>query len=162
MDLPSTDNLKACLPKDKTDDDQRLENLKSNLRLAYKLAAKANRKSHQNNKRLYVRKAKPWEFKVHDLVYLYNPVFKPGLARKFAKPWSRPCQITNKTSELNYEKLDLRGKRQVVQVNHLQKSINPKLWKHELKQRPAENMPRRLDKPQNLKGNSQDNFKIGP
>ena len=42
MVLPSNDNLKARLPKDNTDDDQRLENRKSNLRLAYKLAAKAN------------------------------------------------------------------------------------------------------------------------
>jgi len=56
MVLPSTENLKARLPKDNTDEDQRLENMKSNLRLAYKLAAKANRKSHLNNKRLYDRK----------------------------------------------------------------------------------------------------------
>jgi len=66
--LPSTENLKARLPKDNADEDQRLENLKSNLRLAYKLAAKANRKSHLNNKRLYDRKAKPREFEVQDLV----------------------------------------------------------------------------------------------
>jgi hypothetical protein len=46
MVLPSTDNLKARLPKDHTDEDKRLEKLKSNLRLAYNLAAKANRKSH--------------------------------------------------------------------------------------------------------------------
>jgi hypothetical protein len=72
MVLPSTDNLKARLPKDNTNDDQCLENLKSDLRLAYKLAAKANRKSQQNNKRLYDRKAKLREFEVQDLVYLCN------------------------------------------------------------------------------------------
>jgi len=70
MVLPSTENLKARLPKDNTDEDQRLENMKSNLRLAYRLAAKASRKSHLNNKRLYDRKAKPREFEVQDLVYL--------------------------------------------------------------------------------------------
>jgi len=59
MALPSNDNLKARLPKDNTDADQRLENLKYNLRLAYKLGAKAERKLYQNNKRLYDRKAKP-------------------------------------------------------------------------------------------------------
>ena len=94
MVLPSTENLKAHLPKDNTDVDQGLENLKSNLRLAYKLAAKTNRKSHLNNKRLYDRKAKSQESEVQDLVYLYNPALKPGLTRKFAKPWSGPCQIT--------------------------------------------------------------------
>jgi hypothetical protein len=86
MVLPSADNLKARLPKDNADEDQRLENLKSNLRLAYKLAAKANRKSHLNNKRLYDRKAKLREFEIQDLVFPYNPALKPGLTRKFAKP----------------------------------------------------------------------------
>jgi len=116
MVLPSTKNLKACLPKDNTDEDQRLENLKSNLRLAYKLAAKANRKSHLNNKQLYDRKAKPWEFEVQDLVYLYNPALKPGLTRKFAKLWIGLCQITKTISELNYEIVDEKGKRQVVHI----------------------------------------------
>ena len=79
--LPSSENLKAHLPKDNTDEDQRLENMKSNPTLAYRLAAKANRKSHLNNKRLYDRKAKSRGFAVQDLVYLYNPALKPGLTR---------------------------------------------------------------------------------
>ena len=85
---PSTENLKARLPKDNTNKDQRLENMKSNLRLAYRLAAKANRKSHLNDKRLYDRKAKPREFEVQDLVYLYNPALKPGLTRTVDKSLS--------------------------------------------------------------------------
>jgi hypothetical protein len=84
MILPSADNLKARLPKENADDNQRLEELKTNLRLAYKLAAQANRKSHLNNKRLYDRKAKTRKFEVQDLVYLYNPALKPGLSKKFA------------------------------------------------------------------------------
>jgi len=70
--------------------------MKWNLRLAYKLAAKANRKSHINNKRLYDRKDKPREFEVQDLLYMYNPALKPGLIRKIAKPWIASCQITKK------------------------------------------------------------------
>jgi hypothetical protein len=83
-----------------TDEDQQLENLKSNLRLAYKSAAKANRKSHLNNKQVYDRRTKPREFKVQDLVCLYNPAVKSGLTKKFAKPWIDPCQVTKKISEL--------------------------------------------------------------
>jgi hypothetical protein len=162
MVLPSTDNLKARLPKDDTDEDRRLENLKSNLKLAYKLAAKANIKSHLNNKRLYDRKAKPREFEVQDLVYLYNPALEPGLTRKFAKPWVGPCQITKKISVLNYEIVDLNGKHQVVHVNRLKKSSNPELWNLKPKQKPERNAPRRLAKPQKGNGNSQDDFKIGP
>jgi len=162
MLLPSTDNLKARLPKDNTDEDQRLENVKLNLRLAYRVAAKANRKSHLNNKRLYDRKAKPREFEVQDLVYLYNPALKPGLTRNFAKPWIGPCQITKKISELNYEIVDLKGKGQVVHINRLKKSFNPELWNPKPRQKPERNAPRRLAKSQNANVNSQDDFKIGP
>jgi hypothetical protein len=59
MTLPNSDSLKAQFPQDNPSHEQRLENLKSNLRLAYRLVAKANRKSHQRNKRYYDRKAKP-------------------------------------------------------------------------------------------------------
>jgi len=162
MVLPSTENLKARLPEDNTDEDQRLENMKSNLRLAYRLAAKANRKSHLNNKRLYDRKAKPWEFEVQDLVYLYNPALKPGLTRKFAKPWIGPCQSTKTISELNYEIVDEKGRRQVVHSNCLKKAFNPELWNPKPRQKPVRNAPRRLAKPQNANGNSQGDFKIGP
>jgi len=146
MVLPSTDNLKARLPKDNTDEDQRLENLKSNLRLAYKLTAKANRKSHLNNKRLYDRNAKPQDFEVQDLVYLYNPALKPGLTRKFAKLWIGTCQITKKIFELNYEIVDLKGKRQLVHVNRLKKPFNPELWKPKPRQRPEMNCAQEISK----------------
>jgi hypothetical protein len=67
MKLSSSENLKPQLPKENYSSDQGLENLKSSLRTAYKLAAKANRKSHHKNKRLYDRKAKLVELQVKDL-----------------------------------------------------------------------------------------------
>jgi len=78
MALPNSDNLKAKLPKEKEnfDQDRRLENLKSSLRLAYKAVKKANRQSHLNNKRLYDRKLKLRSFQLGDIVYLYNPAQK--------------------------------------------------------------------------------------
>jgi len=68
MTLPNSDSLKAQFPQDNPSH-ERLENLKSNLKLAYKLVAKANRKSHQSKKRYYDRKTKPRKFKVNELVY---------------------------------------------------------------------------------------------
>jgi len=78
MALPNSDNLKAKLPKEKEnfDQDRRLENLKSSLRLTYKAVKKANRQSHLNNKRLYDRKLKLRSFQLGDIVYLYNPAQK--------------------------------------------------------------------------------------
>jgi hypothetical protein len=143
MILPSADNLKARLPKENNDDDQRLEQLKLNLRLAHKMAAQANRKSHQNNKRLYDRNAKPREFEVQDLVYLYLRTLKPGLSKKFAKPWSGPWKIMKNISDLNYEIADETGKRHLVHVNHIKKTYNLEAWKQNGHKEPEWNAPKR-------------------
>jgi hypothetical protein len=81
MNLPSTDNLKDRCPNEDTS----LENLKSSLRTAYELVAKANKSSHRHNKQLYDRKAKSHSFEVNELVYLCTPVTKSGLLRDFRK-----------------------------------------------------------------------------
>jgi len=91
--LPNSDSLKAQFPQDNPSHEQRIENFKSNLKLAYKLVVKANRKSHQSNKRYCDRKAKPRKFIVNELVYLNNPATKPGLARKFSKSWQGPTKL---------------------------------------------------------------------
>jgi hypothetical protein len=82
MTLLNRANLKAKVTEENPDHKQRLESLKSTLKLAYDAVAKANRSSHQNNKRLYDRKAKVRHFKLNDLVYLYNPSATPGLTKK--------------------------------------------------------------------------------
>jgi len=66
MVLPNSNDLKAKIAKENSDHDPRLENLKSNLRPAYKLVKKANKKSHLKNKRLYDSKAKLMTFKTGD------------------------------------------------------------------------------------------------
>jgi hypothetical protein len=126
------------------------------------IGSESNRKSHLNNKRLYDKRAKPREFEVQDLVYLYNPALKSGLSRKFAKPWIGPCQITKKISELIYEIVDSKGKRQVVHLNRLKKLFNPEFWNPKPRQKPERNAPREVAKPQRAHGNSQDDVKIGP
>ena len=52
MEIPNKDNLKAQITSEKPSQKRSLETLKASLNLAYKLVAKANQKSHQNNKRL--------------------------------------------------------------------------------------------------------------
>jgi hypothetical protein len=69
-------------------------------------------------------KAKARSFEVNDLVYLLTPVTKPGLTRKFRKPWKGPYPITKKISDLNYELLDQRNKKSVVHVKRLKKAYN--------------------------------------
>jgi len=85
MPLLTRENLKAKISKENRSHRQRLENLKANLRSAYKLVKGVNSLSHQNNKDYYDRKAKFRKFEVNDLVYLYSPAIKPGLSKSFVK-----------------------------------------------------------------------------
>jgi hypothetical protein len=160
MTLPGSENLKAQLPKGNFNPDRRLENLKSSLKMAYKLAAKANEKSHQRNKRLYDRKAKLRKFQVKDLVYLYNPAIKPGLTKKLHFPWSGPFEITRKISDLNYEIADQNGKKQIVHVNRLKRAHNFKSWKTKPNRNSVKKPPRHS--PRRPSVDAEDEFRIGP
>ena len=94
MPLPNNANLKAWVSRENPHHHQRLQNLRASRNAAYKCVNKPNKKAHQNNKRLYDRRAKLRKFKVGDLVYLYSLAMNPGLSRKFNKPWSGPHKIT--------------------------------------------------------------------
>jgi hypothetical protein len=160
MSLPSIENLKPQLPKENSSPDKRLENLMSGLRMAYKLAAKAKRKSNHNNKRLYDRKAKLHEFQVKDLAYLYYPVRKPGLTKKFYSPWSGPFEITRKISELNYEIADQNNRIQLVHVNRLKRCYNSEIWKPKINPKVVRKH-RRKSKTRRSE-NTENEFPIGP
>lgn len=58
MELPNNDNLKARITSENPIQKRRLESVKTSLKLAHELVAKAHTKSHQNNKKLYFRRAK--------------------------------------------------------------------------------------------------------
>jgi len=60
---------------------------------------------------------------------LYNPAIKPGLSRKFSKPWTGPYKVTVKISDLNYEIVDQKGRKQVVHINRLKRAHDPKMGK---------------------------------
>jgi hypothetical protein len=119
MPLPNSDNLKARVSRENPDHHQRLQDLKASLNAACKCVNRANKMAHHNNKRLYDRRAKLRKFKFGNLVYLYSPAMKPGLSRKFNKPWSGPHKITRVVTHLNNEIVEQNNKRQTVHVNRL-------------------------------------------
>jgi hypothetical protein len=93
--LPASENLRAKLPPEIGDTEigPRLENLKSSLQLAYKIARANTRNAHVSNKKFYDRKATSREFKEGDPVYLFNPARKPGTSKKLWYPWRGPSYI---------------------------------------------------------------------
>ena len=140
MDLPSMQSLRAKLSPDirNTDHAPRLENLKSRLRRACKLARHHGRKSHATNKQYYDRNAKDREFAVGDSVYLYNPARKAGVSAKFRRLWVGPWQVIERRSRLNYVIVDQRGKQLVVHINRLKKAYDPVEWQVAAKPRRSE------------------------
>ena len=68
--LPNSDNLKAKVSSENPDQNSRLKNLQSSLKLAYQQVARANKKSYLNNKFWYDRKAKQRKFEVNDCLSL--------------------------------------------------------------------------------------------
>ena len=135
MPLPNSDNLKARVSRENPDHHQSLQNRKARMNTAYKCVNKAKKKAHENNKRLYDRRAKLRELKFGDLVYLYSPAIKPGRSRKFNKHWTGQHKITKVFTHLNYEIMDQKNKEQPVHVNRLKPAYNPEAWKPETEQK---------------------------
>jgi hypothetical protein len=131
MSLPTPEDLSPRLSQQTTDSDcnQSLWNLKSKLSLAYRIVHENNRRSHESNKRKYDRKAKVRTFEVNDLVYLFNPARKSGVAYKFRKPWTSPFKIVQRISDLNYQIVSKNGKLSVVHVNRLKTCMNPEAFR---------------------------------
>ena len=87
--LPTSQDLRAKLSLDvrETEYAPRLENLKSNLKSAYKSVRENSYKSHVSNKMQFERRAKGKNFQAGVIVYLFSPAKKHGQSSKFWKPW---------------------------------------------------------------------------
>jgi len=60
---------------------------------------------------------------------------KPGLSRKFNKPWSGPHKITRVVTHLNYEIVEQNNKKQTVHVNRLKLAYDSEAWKPKLERK---------------------------
>ena len=100
MIFPTSQDLRAKLSPDVKESEcaNRLENLKSTLKAAYKLVRENNYKSHVTNKRYFDRRVKERIFKACDIVYLFCPPKKPGQSSKFWKPWTGPFKVLARVS----------------------------------------------------------------
>ena len=85
MILTTSQDLRAELSPDvrESESANRLENLKSTLKTAYKSVRENNYKSHVTNKTYFDRRGKERNLKAGDIVYLFSPAKKPGQNSKF-------------------------------------------------------------------------------
>ena len=92
-------------------------------------------------------------------MYLYSPAIKPGLSRKFTKPWSDPHKITRVVTPLNYEIVDQNNRKQTVHVNRLKPAYDLEAWKPKAERKTVE----KLRKKPNLRSEEEENeTKFGP
>jgi hypothetical protein len=143
MPLPSNDNLRAKISTEIPSHKQRLESLQNSLRSAYNLVRQASKTSHSRNKQIYDRRAKLREFNVGDLVYLYNPSIRPGLSKKFRKPWSSIHKVITKISSINYKIIDQKGKEQTLHANRIKPAYNQELWRPKTERKPERKLPQK-------------------
>ena len=61
-------------------------------------------------------------FEVGDWVYLYNPIAKHGIARKFSYKYEGPFQILEKLSGLTFKIRKENGREITVHINRLKES----------------------------------------
>ena len=116
----------------------RLENLKSNWKLAQEMARNYARKSHVDNKRFNDRTAKEREFSDGDFVYMHSLAGKAEVSAKFRRPWTGPWRITVRKSKLNYEIMNQQGKRVVVHADRLRRTCEPVEWQEPKREKGVE------------------------
>jgi hypothetical protein len=74
MVISANENLRPKIPKPTQKPEQLVASLKASLRQANWAVAKANRRSHVTNKKLYYKRANHRSFQVGSYVYLLTPL----------------------------------------------------------------------------------------
>jgi hypothetical protein len=134
MVLPSLQDLKAKIGPEIRNSEHapRLENLKTNMRSAYKLAREHARRVHTTSKRYYDRGARDRNFPVGGYVYLYSPAVKRGLCSKYRKQWSGTWLITAQKSRLNYVLEKEHGSEIIVRAKRMKVAHSPGTWRRKV------------------------------
>jgi len=115
--------------------EEHVKQLVERLREANKVAGQQSRTSHNNAKRYYDRQTKLQSFKKGDFVYVRDPTYKRGKAKKFSHRYKGPYAIEEKISSLIYKiRLD-DGTFTIVHINRLKEAYGLKQGDIEAKNR---------------------------
>ena len=125
MRLPIEDDWQPNLQKGELKEDgyeEHVRMLALRLKEAHKVAGQQSKISHQKAKRYYDEHTKLEHFSKGDLVYLYDPIYKRGKARKFAYKYKGPYEVKQKISPLVYKIQTSEGTDVIVHVNRLKRA----------------------------------------
>jgi hypothetical protein len=125
MRLPIEDDWKPNLgDKDLGEDEYEglVRMLAERLREANKTAGQQSKLSHDTAKRNYDRQAKLEQFSKGDFVYIHDPTYKRGKAKKFSYEYRRPFEIDQKIFPLIYKIRLADGTSIIIHVNRLKRA----------------------------------------
>ena len=125
MRHPIEDDWKPNLGNKEMQDDEYEKHVKvlaERLQEANKVVGQQSKLSHATAKRYYDRQMKFEQFKKGDLVYVHDPVYKRGKAKKFSYQYKGPFEIEQRTSPLIYKVRMADGASAVLHVNRLKRA----------------------------------------
>ena len=96
-------------------------NLKESLQDAYDTVRNTAGMQQQRQKDLYDKQAHGKPYNIGDYVWLHSPVVPRGGSRKLHHPWTGPCKVITKLSDVTYhiQSLDKKRLRKVVHFDRL-------------------------------------------
>ena len=99
-----------------------MRELVEQLREANKKASQQSKMSHDTAKRYYDRHTKMEQFKKGDYVYVHNPVYKWGKAKKISYQYEGPFEVEQKISSLIYKVRLGDGTSIILHINGLKRA----------------------------------------
>ena len=122
MRLPIEDDWKPNLGNKEIGENEYEEHIKAlaaRLQEANKIAGQQSKLSHTIAKRYYDRQVRFEKFKKGDLVYVHDPTYKRGKAKKFSYQYKGPFAIEQRISPLIYKVRMADGASVILHVNRL-------------------------------------------
>jgi hypothetical protein len=126
MRLPAEDDWKPRIGNKELEGDEyegHVKALSERLREANKAAGQQSKLSHDTVKRYYDRQAKWEQFTEGDYVYIHDPTYKHGKARKFSYQYKGPFDSDQRISPLIYKVRFLDGTSTIVHVSRLKRAL---------------------------------------
>ena len=121
MRLTIENDWRPCVGKNvlpEVDYERHIRMLAERLREANKVAGYQSKLNHDVAKRYYDQQTKLEKFGKGDLVYVHDPTYKKGKAKKFSYKYKGPFEIVERMSSLIYKRL-MDGNSAIVHINRL-------------------------------------------
>ena len=111
------DLVYGTMPTAQTGVNDYASHLRDTLEDAYEHVRKTHSTVHGRRKEVYDRHVHGEPYQKNDIVWLFDPVVKPGHSKKLRHPWTGPYQVLDNLSDTDYRIKPLQGKKSTIVVH---------------------------------------------